>query len=269
MHRFTLLAAAALVSLPACRSSDALDPYFAEEALDSTDTAEIEASLLVAVADTVRTSTSAEEAAATAAVAANDLLLPGAQSGSINCAVAEQQGTTVLYTLTDCTGPAGVAGISGTLEVTFSMPRDTLEATFTAGGVTARGATLELEGQMSIFNSEVNGIRTLSASTTGTATGRHGWALELDRSYNVSWEVLAECLTIEGGGITRADDRNWQTDVTGYMRCKGECPAAGGKIEYSGGQDDVTITISFDGDATASWSSTRDTSGTLDLLCGG
>lgn len=263
MSRFTLLAAAALFSLPACRSSDALDPYFAEEALDSTDTAEIEASLLVALADPVRTATSADEAAATAAVALGDLLLPS------SCVVAEQQGTAVLYTLTDCAGPAGVAGISGSLEVTFSMPRDTLEATFTGSGVTARGATLDFQGHISIFASEVNGIRTLAGGTTGTATGRHGGALELSRSYTVSWEALAECLTIEGGGTTRADDRNWQTDVTGYKRCKGECPAAGGKIEYSGGQRDVTITISFDGDATASWSSTRDTSGTLDLLCGG
>ncbi|WP_437569962.1 hypothetical protein [Sorangium sp. So ce542] len=52
-------------------------------------------------------------------------------------------------------------------------------------------------------------------------------------------------------------------------RCAAQCPAAGGTVEHAGGLSGVTITIAFDGSDSATWSSSRGRSGTLDLACGG
>lgn len=269
MNRSIFLAAAALLALPACVvnstegsfEGSSEDAAFAEEAADSVETGESESALLVAATDAVGASMTAEEAATAAAGAVDQRFSPA------GCAVAEVQGTTVLYTLTDCTGPFGVARIDGSVQVTFSVASDGLHATIAGSGVSARGATLELDADA--LYTESGTARTLTVNTAGTATGPRGRQVERSGSYTVSWDAAAQCASLDGAWSTEAGARTWSTEVSGLQRCADQCPAAGGRIEHTGGVQGVTITIEFDGSDTASWSSSRGQSGTIDLMCGG
>lgn len=265
MNRSILLAAAALLALPACVVNSAEDSSedaaFADEAADSVDIGEGESALLVASTDAVRASMTAEEAAAAAAGAVDQRFSPA------GCAVAEVQGTTVLYTLSGCTGPFGVASIDGSVQVTFSVAADGLHATIAGSGVSARGATLELDADA--LYTESGTAKSLTVNTAGTATGPRGRQVERNGSYTVSWDAAAQCVSLDGSWSTEAGARTWSTEVSGLQRCADQCPAGGGRIEHTGGVRGVTITIEFDGSDAASWSSSRGRSGTIDLLCGG
>ncbi|WP_437537682.1 hypothetical protein WME79_18755 [Sorangium sp. So ce726] len=266
MPRSIVLAAIALLSLPACLrgaadGSDSDDASVAEEASDSLDTGEVEAALLVASTDAAGAATSAEEAAEAAAGAADAHFRPA------GCATAEVQGTTVTYTLNDCTGPFGVARIDGTVQVSYSLAADGLHATLAGDGVSARGATLDLDAE-AVYT--VNGsTKSLTVTTAGTAVGPRGHSIEREGSYVARWEAERSCLSLDGSWSTRAGARTWSTQVSGFERCVAECPAAGGTIELTGGRSGVTVTINFDGSDSATWSSSSGPSGTLDLACGG
>jgi hypothetical protein len=52
------------------------------------------------------------------------------------------------------------------------------------------------------------------------------------------------------------------------MRCKGSCPAAGGSVSHTYARREVTVTLSFDGSADASYSTSTGLSGHIPLACG-
>lgn len=265
MPRSIVLAAIALLSLPACLVLDAEDraddAALAEEASDSLETGEVEAALLIASTEAAGAATSAEEAAEAAAGAA------GARFQPAGCATAEVQGTTVTYTLDDCAGPFGIARIDGTVQVSYSVAADGLHATLAGDGVSARGATLELDAEA--VHAVSGGARTLRVTTAGAAVGPRGRSIERDGSYTARWDAEGSCFSLDGAWSTRAGSRTWSTAVSGFERCAARCPAAGGTVEHTGGLSGVTITIAFDGSDSATWSSSRGRSGTLDLACGG
>jgi hypothetical protein len=91
--------------------------------------------------------------------------------------------------------------------------------------------------------------------------GGRGFEIEHDGDYTVSW--TDDCVTVEGAWSSSRGDlaRSTTADVT---RCRAACPT--GTVTRTTVRDDV-IEISFDGDATASWSSSRGRSGTFALAC--
>ncbi|MGK3975115.1 hypothetical protein WMF38_25825 [Sorangium sp. So ce118] len=265
MPRSIVLAAIALLSLPACVVRDAQDRVddaaIAEEASDSLDMGEVEAALLIASTDAAGAATRAEEAAEAAASAA------GARFQPTGCATAEVQGTTVTYTLNGCAGPFGIARIDGTVQVSYSVAADGLHATLVGDGVSARGATLELAAEA--VHAVSGSTKTLTITTAGAAVGPRGRSIEREGSYTARWDPEGSCFSLDGTWSTHAGSRTWSTEVSGFERCAAQCPAAGGTVEHAGGLSGVTVTIAFDGSDSAAWSSSRGRSGTLDLSCGG
>jgi hypothetical protein len=178
------------------------------------------------------------------------------------CHSATINGTTVTYTFTDCTGPRGLVHFSGTLVVDYSIDVNGIHAHATGNGVTANGATLDVDATATY--TVANGTKSLSVTTMGNATGPNGTVFTRNGDYTVTW--TATCFTLDGSWMTTVGNATSSTTVTGLSRCLGKCPASGGTISHTF-LNNVTLTITFDGSATAQWSTSNGKSGTVNLLC--
>ena len=58
----------------------------------------------------------------------------------------------------------------------------------------------------------------------------------------------------------------WSTSITNYAQCKAHCPASG-TLSHTGGISKLTVTVTFDGSANATWATSRGRSGTIALFC--
>lgn len=110
---------------------------------------------------------------------------------------------------------------------------------------------------------------TLTVETTSSASGPRATQMAHNGSYQVSWDEAAGCLWLDGSWNTVVAGLTFSTVVAGYGQCAGQCPDAGGTVDFSGGRvgREVTIAISFDGSADVAWSSNQGRSGTLPLPC--
>jgi hypothetical protein len=98
-------------------------------------------------------------------------------------------------------------------------------------------------------------------------TGPRGGSLTRSGSYTITFDTVAECLTIDGTWQTGTARLGASTVVTGYKRCKGTCPAAGGTIVHTSAKNEV-VTVTYDGTAAAKWAVSGGRSGTVTLQCG-
>ena len=78
------------------------------------------------------------------------------------------------------------------------------------------------------------------------------------------------CATLDGQWSTKIGSANnsdtWSTGIAGYAQCKAHCPTSG-TLTHTGGISKVTVTVTFDGSATAKWATSTGRAGTFGLLC--
>src|SRR5262249_29562189 len=108
----------------------------ATEALDSAEVVQSEGAVFVAGTDSLTVQMSGEQAAVSAAASAKTFWQPS------GCVTASASGTTVTYTLNDCTGPFGLVHVSGTVVVTYSLALDGIHAHATANDLMVNGASI-------------------------------------------------------------------------------------------------------------------------------
>ena len=239
------------------------------EAADSMDMVQNEGALLSVATEGATTQTSAvvmplpataEDAAAMAAQRMKDRLQPA------GCVTTTVSGATLTATLNECTGRLGLRHVTGTLTITFSIAADGVHAVASATGLKVNRATMDITSQAvrKLIGSEV----TTTVTTTGTGTGPRGKAITRDGTYGITYDVDTECRTLAGEWKTTVGGNEWSTTVTAFKRCQYDCPGNGGKIVHSNSAKDRTITVTFDGSATAKWVSSTGTSGTVNLFCG-
>ena len=231
----------------------------ATEALDSAEVVQSEGAVFVAGTDSLSVQLSGEQAAVSAAASAKTAWQPS------GCVTASASGATVTYTLNDCTGPFGLVHVTGTVVVQYSLAADGIHAHATANGLMVNGASIDIDA-LAVFSMN-NGTKRLAVTTTGAGTGPFGNAITRSGNYVVTRTAATSCFGLDGSWATTVADHQWSTRVTALSKCGAQCPAAGGSISHHGGLSNVTITVDFDGSATADWSTSNGYSGTINLLC--
>lgn len=255
-----LLIPLAMLSLLACGRAEEADD--AEDADESAVVTSSESALTTELSDEVAQPMSAAPADLAAAAATR----VGSHLQPAGCLTTTVSGATVTYVFNDCTGPYGLVHVTGTVTAVYSRAGGgAVQAVITGSGVKVNAATVELDA--TVVASQTNGVKKADVVTNATGTGPRGNSLARDGAYTVTWDTTAQCITLDGTWTTRAGLRSASTVVAGYKRCKGQCPAAGGSIVHTSTRSNV-VTVTYDGDATASFSTSAGRSGTVTLQCG-
>jgi hypothetical protein len=240
--------------------NDAGDADSPESAIDSAETASAEGNVLMATVDGTDSAAligvSAEVAAAR--IAAN----LSARYQPASCATVTHTGATIKAVYDDCTGPRGLAHVTGELDLAITVSLEgALAVHGTSTGLQVNGATLDVDAT-GVYTSD-GGAHRLAVETTSTGTGPRGRTIEHQGSYTIAWDASTQCHTIDGLWSTELGDRTRSNEVA-VTRCAGGCPTGTITHAFLGGQ---SLTITFDGSATAQWATSLGASGTVHLGC--
>jgi hypothetical protein len=239
--------------------TDAETTETAEAAIDATDAASAEGNVMMA---TVGGAEGALLVGVTAEVAAARIAANvSARYQPAGCATVTRSGAAIRAVFDDCTGPRGLAHVSGELALAVAVSLDgaiTLHGTSDA--LRVNGATLDVDAT-AVYTPSISGHE-LAVRTTSSGTGPRGRDVEHDGDYRITWDAATLCHTIDGAWSTQIGDRTRSHEVR-MARCAGECPT--GTITRASLRGDVTIT--FDGSPIATWTTSAGLSGTVELRC--
>lgn len=236
-----------LLSVTACNKSDSGDAAkedSAEGAIDSSDSASAEGNLLMAAVDGSATG-SANADSVTASIAANI----SARYTPSGCATVTPSGTSIKTVYNDCTGPRGLVHVTGEVDLAVSVALNgDIQVHGTSTDLKVNGATLDIDATGTYATSGSG--HSLTVETTGTGTGPRGLLVDHEGSYTIKWDAATQCHSIDGEWSTELGLRD-RSNAVSVSRCGGGCPTGSISHTYLGGR---TLTVTFDGTATASWS---------------
>jgi hypothetical protein len=254
----TLISLFAVLALVGCGRSEEVDS--AEDADESTVVTSSESALTTELSDEVTQpmSVAASELATAASMRVRSHLQPP------GCLTSTVNGATVTYVATDCTGPYGLVHVTGTLSAVYSRTTTgAIQVVVTGTGVKVNGATVDINS--TVKASQAGTVKKAEVVSDSSGTGPRGNTITRNGAYTATYDPTAECMSIDGTWMTKAGIRTGSTVVTGLKRCKGACPAAGGKVVHTIAR--TVITVSYDGTPTAAWSASNGKSGTVTLQC--
>ena len=261
----TVTALISLVAAAGCNGaasgSDDLDTTAAAVTVDSAQTGTSEGSMLAASVDGVETATPASGSTVTAVDVALFIKSHiGARMLPAGCATAETSGATTTITYANCTGPRGLVAVDGTIVLTASLQTGgAISFTATATDFTIGELMFDIN-DTAVYTSNSSG-KSLAVTTSGTATGPLGGTLTHDGSYTATY--TGTCATIDGAWSSETTDKSRSTTVD-LTRCAGSCPTGNVTRDTFDGR---VITVTFDGSAKASWTSSTGRSGSFTLDC--
>jgi hypothetical protein len=177
------------------------------------------------------------------------------------CHSATTNGATVVYTFDDCTGPRGLTHMTGSVVVTYSVDVLGTHTHSTATNFALNQLTLDIDATTTYTVSA--GTRTLTVTTQSSGTGPQGHVVTRLGDYTVTWTDT--CHTLDGTWSTTWNGLTGSTTETEVTRCDGACPESGGTVTQTH-RNGVTVTITYDGSATAHWSA-GSRNGTIQLPC--
>jgi len=149
----------------------------------------------------------------------------------------------------DCSGPFGLAHLSGGIDAVFSIAEgkvvidldDSDDLTLTQHPVDYQAhAVVESIGQQVTLGWEGH----WQADTANDETATH------DSKLTIVSDVLTRCVTLDGTASSTIGERGLDWTVDGYAVCPITCPS-GGVVTATGKKSGVTATIVFDGSASA------------------
>jgi len=261
MTKFTLSLLSLCLAVVGCGRLPEADS--AEDADESATVSSAESALTAELSDEVAQpmSTTPEQ------MAMSSVARIGSRFKPQGCATSTAAGATVTYTLADCTGPYGLVKVSGTLTAVYSRATGGgVNVVITGKGIKANGATLDVNS--TVVGTMTNGVKKAVVTVDAGGTGPRGGGLTRKGSYTITFDSMTECVTVDGTWQTGGARTGASTVVSGFKRCTGECPAAGGSIVHTGARDEA-VTVTYDGSKAAKFSSTGGRSGTVPLQCGG
>jgi hypothetical protein len=248
---FTLVA-----PIAGCRLGSAYE-ILAQQAADSVDSVQSESAMLIAATEGADPDMSGSEAAAASVEHAHGFFRPA------GCLVTTVSGSTAVYALDDCTGPYGLAHVTGTVTVEYSRQGDGLGYVASTQGLDVNSATVDFENH-GVYT-RTGTTHELRGSVSGTAIGPRGHVLTREGERTFTWDSESECMALEGDWVTAVDGRSWTTEVRALEKCVHRCPADGGTVVWTSDRD--SLRFEFDGTAAASWSTDSGKTGTVDLTC--
>lgn len=247
-----------LLTFTACADRATGETQTAAIAADSAMSGQGEAALAATLFDGAG---AARALPATAADMAQWIANRGRSLTPAGCATSTQSGGTATIVFDHCTGSHGLVTIDGTvLAKITSVSASTVGFQITADQLQLGGAALDVA--ITGTYSSIGGTQSLAVTSTSTGTGALGNAVTHDGDYTATWD--GTCATVDGTWSTSIGDRDRGLDVS-LTRCTAACPR--GQVTRTDARG-KTISLSFDGTATASWSSSTGRSGELHLGCG-
>jgi hypothetical protein len=259
----TLLFSSSLLVTTACMNHGATGDSgredTAERAIDSADSASAEGDVMLsAVDDADGAAASITVDAAVARISANLT----ARHQPAGCVAITPAAGAIKAIYHDCTGPRGLVHISGELDLAIALSTaGTLTVHGTSNDLKVNGASLEVDATGTYSTSGAS--HSLTVTTSGTGTGPRGMTVDHEGSYTLTWDSASQCRTLDGSWSTELGLRT-RSNTVELSRCAGGCPT--GSIDHAslGGK---TLTVTFDGTATAIWSVSTGASGTVNLDC--
>lgn len=246
-------------SLVACMNrGGGTDVDSAESAIDSSDSVGSESDLMAATMD---------GAEVTGLLPATPDQIALRIAGNIagrwakGCAKVTQTGANVVITYTDCTGPRGLVHVTGELDVAISVSGTTITAHGTSSDMQINRANIVIDANATY--AVAGTTKTLTVATNGSGTGPRGNEIEHEGNYTITWDSASQCRTIAGDWHTDLGVRE-RSNTVNLSRCDGGCPTGSVTHHFLGG---ASVTITFDGTATAAWSASNGRSGTVALGC--
>jgi hypothetical protein len=256
MRNFTIVLLAS--SLVACMNRGGTNVDSAESAIDSSDSVGSESDLMTATVDGAEVTGILP---ATADQIAVRIAANVAGRWANGCAKVTQTGASLVITYTDCTGPRGLVHVSGELDVAITVAGTTITAHGTSSDMTINRANIVIDAT-AVYT--VSGTtKTLTVATNGSGTGPRGNEIEHQGNYTITWDSASQCRTIAGEWSTDLGARERSNDVS-LSRCAGGCPTGTVTHHFLAG---ASLTITFDGTATAAWSTSTGRTGTVALGC--
>lgn len=247
-----------LLTFGACGGTSFDDDSDAARGADALDyTSQLQA-LLAATSDVVGGAVGAEMAARVAAQNTGSAFQPS------GCVVAQAMGASVEYTFTNCTGPYGLAAVSGTLRATFSNVTPTARTVALTGMLQANGLTLRPNASAQI--TYMGSTRLATVTLMGGGSTPRPSTFTNRGSYMSSWD--GTCLGLSGRvSSASSDGAEVSVELASYRRCRGGCPDAGGRVSVSSARG-AAVTLSFNGGRSASVTGSRGRSVNVTLYCG-
>lgn len=243
-----------VLSLTACDGTDDSDALDADE---NTAVSSNEGALTAELTDEedAATATTSEEVAAAAAARVGGHLTPA------GCLTSTITANTVSYVFNNCTGPRGLLTLNGTISGVYTLTApNQVHAVLSSTGFQVNQATLNLNATIDAVKQGTVKRAEISSQTSGT--GPRGNTVSRAGDYTVSWDSATSCFTLDG---TTGSTRLTSTTVTDFKRCDAKCPVSG-TVVHTGARGN-TITLVYDGSASAQWSTSKGRSGTLALKC--
>ena len=258
-----LMTTLGLLGATGCKGTNGgdLDTVAAAITVDSANVGSSEGALFSNLADGTETITQGDGPPGTAADVAlylqahvGDHVLPA------GCATATTSGATTTITYANCTGPRGLVSVDGTIAITAAIGTGGA-ITFSATATDFTIGELAFDIDDSAVYTVANGTKSIAVTTSGTATGPLGGSIVRHGDYTVTYTDT--CGTVDGAWSTVIADAARSTTVD-LQRCAGAC--ASGTVTRDT-FDGRVITITFDGSATANWTSSTGRSGSFALAC--
>lgn len=193
---------------------------------------------------------------------------PGAAStvfSPSSCVTKDQQGDVITYTLAGCSGPFGLATVTGTVVVTLKPSAGAgVTADIVGTGLQINKGTADTTATAVLTFAGTKRNMTWNGKTTGK-TGR-GRAYERTGSWTLSWDVGGECVSIDGTATGKIGAKETETTVTGFQKCKDACPTSGTLVVKDATSGDQ-VSLTYDGSSKATFTGVRGGTGQVALLC--
>jgi hypothetical protein len=215
----------------------------AASAVDAADSASAEGDLMMAAVDG-----SDAGGLLAAAVSAKISANVSARFTPSGCATITPGADALAIKFNDCTGPRGLVHITGELDLTASIAKGAITVKGASTDLKLNGADLDVDATATYAVTASGPTLTVTTATTGT--GPRGNAVDHNGDYTIAWDPATACRSLDG---TWSTDRaaGSTSNTVELSQCGGGCPTGSIARTFVDGK---TLTISFDGTATASWS---------------
>jgi hypothetical protein len=168
----------------------------------------------------------------------------------------------VVIKFNDCTGPRGLLHVTGELDLAISVTTaGAISVHATSSGLQVNRAELVVDATATYAVSGTE--HTLTVQTSGSGTGPRGTTVDHEGNYTIQWDTASQCRSIDGHWQTEIGVRERSNDVSVH-RCSGGCPTGTITHHFLAG---ASLTVTFDGTATAAWSTSTGKTGTTQLSC--
>jgi hypothetical protein len=206
---------------------------------------------------------------------------PGAAASSVaaaqwwpaGCATRTKDATNpyvVHIHLDNCTGPFGIRKHTGDITVTFSKNSDgSLHAEAASSDMTINDKPVTFSASRDI--SVANGIIDVKGHAAWTREDAAGDTVSHTTSVETQIDVKARCRTSNGTAVTMVGAREIDSTLKDYKICREAdgtdgCPS--GEITHTAKATGRTLTIDFDGSATATITGPKGGTVEVPLVCG-